>query len=328
MADPAVLRHVIDSITPASVAHGEAARQRAALAGAPMLAQLAARLGAAQHTPRPRVTRRTVVVCAGDHGAGDPGITLGDAHPTVVAAYAITTGTAALAQVARAGRAPVLVVDAGAREPACMPTAALALGLRPSADFTAGPAGPAGPAMTIVDAALALEAGIALAVSLQEGGLDVLAIGALGLGAELSSAALLGAVTGVAPLHLGDPEAEAAGALGAAHRASSGLELLATFGGPELGVLAGLLLAAASTNVPVILDGHATGAAALIAAAFAPDVTGYLIAAHLGSFTHPRILAHLELHPIFEVGLGFGEGTGAAMLLPLLDQVAALTDRG
>ncbi|HEY0194113.1 MAG TPA: nicotinate-nucleotide--dimethylbenzimidazole phosphoribosyltransferase [Kofleriaceae bacterium] len=321
MADPAVLRHVIASITPASVAHGEAARRRVARAGAPVLAALAARLGAAQHTPRPRVGRRTVVVAAGDHGAGDPGIALGDAHPTIVAAHAIASGDAALARVARAGRAAVIIVDAGVREPAWLPAGALGLGLAPSGDLRAGPA------MTVLDAALALEAGIALAVSLQEAGLDVIAIGALGLGAELASTALLAAATRTPPGALGDAEAEAAGALAAGFR-GGGLDLLASFGGPETGVLAGLILAAASTNVPVILDGHATGAAALVAAAFAPAVTGYLIAAHVGSFTHPRILAHLGLHPIFDVGLGHGEGTGAAMVLPLLDQVAALADGG
>jgi nicotinate-nucleotide--dimethylbenzimidazole phosphoribosyltransferase len=80
--------------------------------------------------------------------------------------------------------------------------------------------------------------------------------------------------------------------------------------------------------VPVILDGYATGAAALVAYAFAPLVAGYLIAAHTGTFTHPRILAHLGLHPAFDVGLGHGEGTGAAMLLPLIDQVTALATRG
>jgi NaMN:DMB phosphoribosyltransferase len=52
------------------------------------------------------------------------------------------------------------------------------------------------------------------------------------------------------------------------------------------------------------------------------------VAAHAGSFTHARILAHLGLHPVFDVGLGHGEGTGAAMIMPLIDQVTALTSRG
>ena len=344
MSDPAVLRHVVASITPASGAHGEAARRAVAAAGAPLLERLAAAIGGAQHTARPRTARRAIVVCAGDHGVGDPGVSLGPAHPTAVAAHAIVDGSAALAQIARAARAPIVLVDAGAREPAALPASAIRLGRGPSHDLMAGPA------MTIVDAAMALEAGIALAVSLADDaaetpsadrdraageaggnaprGPDLLAVGALGVGADVASAALLGAAMGTPPTGLGDPLAEAAGARGAALAGASGLELLAAFGGPETGVLAGLMLAAASTNTPVILDGYATGAAALIAAALAPNATGYLIAAHAGSFTHGRILAHLGLHPVFDVGLGHGEGTGAAMTFALIDHMAALIRQG
>src|SRR5258706_10555774 len=121
MADPRVLRHVIDSITPASRAHGEAARRHVVGANAPLLERLALALGGAQHTARPRAARRTIVVCAGDHGVGDPGVALGPAHPTVVAARAIADGSAALAHVARTSRAPIVLVDAGVREPAAMP---------------------------------------------------------------------------------------------------------------------------------------------------------------------------------------------------------------
>ena len=321
-----MLRHVIASITPASAAHGEAARRRVAGAGAPLLERLATALGGAQHTPRPRSARRAIVVCAGDHGVGDPGIALGAAHPTAVAAHAIADGSAALAQLARASRAPIVLIDAGTREPGELPPSAVRLGRGPSRDLMAGPA------MTIVDAALALEAGIALAVSLADdgeaGGIDLLAVGALGVGADVASAALLGAAIGAPPTGLDDPLAEAAGARGAELAGASPLELLAAFGGPETGVLAGLMLAAASTNLPVIIDSYATGAAALIAVALAPHTTGYLVAAHTGSFTHARILAHLGLHPVFDLGLGHGEGTGAAMALALIDHMSAVASRG
>jgi nicotinate-nucleotide--dimethylbenzimidazole phosphoribosyltransferase len=140
--------------------------------------------------------------------------------------------------------------------------------------------------------------------------------------------ALLGAALGAAPTGFSDPVAEAAGAAGAELAGASGLDLLVAFGGAETAVLAGLIVTAASMNIPVVLDGYATGAAALVAAALAPQITGYLIAAHMGTFTQPRILAHLGIQPVFEVGLGHGEGTGAAMVLPLLDQVAALVTRG
>jgi nicotinate-nucleotide--dimethylbenzimidazole phosphoribosyltransferase len=332
-----VLRHVIESISPASPAHAEAARRNVAGARAPILERLAAALGGAQHTARPRATRRTIVVCAGDHGAGDPGLSLGAAHPTVIAAHAIADGTAALAQVARASATPIVLVDAGVAEAAELPAASIRLGRGPSRDLLREPA------MTVVDAALALEAGIALSVSLADAGLDVLAVGAIGVGADLASAALLGGAPpcrgpedagaraerfGASPAELGDAAAEAAWARGVEIAGGGALERLAALGGPDTAVLAGLMLGAASMNVPIVLDGYATGAAALAAAAFAPAIVGSLIAAHAGTFTHPRILAHLGLAPLFEVGLGHGEGTGAAMVLPLIDQVASLAARG
>ncbi len=117
-------------------------------------------------------------MCAGDHGAGDPGIALGAAHPTAIAAHEIAGGTAALAQVARAAGAPIVLVDAGAAEAAELPPAAIRLGRGPSRNLLREPA------MTVVDASLGLEAGIALAVSLADAGLDVLAVGAIGVGAR------------------------------------------------------------------------------------------------------------------------------------------------
>jgi nicotinate-nucleotide--dimethylbenzimidazole phosphoribosyltransferase len=174
--------------------------------------------------------------------------------------------------------------------------------------------------MTPVDATLALEAGIALAVSLGEA--DLLAVGAIGLGSELAALALA-AAGGGAPASSA-PDGDAAIALGRAHASGSGLDLACYLGGPDTALLAGLMLGAASTNTPVILDGQATGAAALVAARFAPAVTGYLLAAHRGGEAMPAILDLLGLTPAFEVGLGHGEGTGAAMLLTLIDQVVAL----
>ena len=314
-----VLQHVIEAIGPASAANAEAVRARIATANAPVLERLAAQLAGAQHSPHPRTAKRLIVVVAGDHGAGDPGIAMGADHPTVVAARAIADGSAALCQVARsAHQTAIVLVDAGSREPGHMPDIAIQLGRGPSRDLMREPA------MTIVDAALALDAGIALSVSLAEQAPDVIAVGALGVGSEVASAAILGAITGQALGALGDEIAEAAQIRGTTLSGAGALEILATFGGSDTAVLAGLMLGAASTNVPVILDSYATGAAALIAARFAPALSGYLVAAHRGTFTHPAILDHLGLTSAFEVGLGHGEGTGAAMVLPLLDQVAAL----
>jgi len=316
-----VLRHVIESISPASIAQAEAARRRIALAAVPLLERLAASLGAAQHSARPRVATRKLVIVAGDHGAGDPGISLGASHPTVVAAHAIADGSAAVAHMARTARTPIVLIDAGVCEPAQMPSVAVALGIdrRPSRNLLVEPA------ITIPEAEQGLEAGIALAISLVDTGLDVMAVGALGVGADVTSAALLAAIVPGRPVIDADPAITRAVALGEAAAGTGSLDLLARFGGPDTAVLAGMFLAAASMNVPIILDSYATGAAALVAAGFAPAVTGYMIAAHAGSLAHLPILRHLGLEPVFDVGLGHGDGTGAAMIIPLLDQVLGLT---
>lgn len=318
-----VLRHVIDAITPASQASAEAARSAVHAVGSEMLGNLAASLAGAQHSATLRLARRTLVIAAGDHGCGDPGVSLGANHPTVIAAHAIADGVAAVCRIASATRASLVLVDAGVREPTHMPSIAVALGPRPSHDLLREPA------LTVIDAAVALDTGIALSLTLSESGVDVLALGALGIGAEVASAALLGAATGVAT-SLGEPDdaAEVAMRRGIALRNPTGLEMLAHFGGSETGVLAGLILGAASMNIPVVLDGYATGAAALVAAAFAPAVRGYLIAAHRGSFTMPAIVDHLGLTAVFDAGVGHGDGTGAAMVLSIVDQLAAIAARG
>lgn len=319
-----VVRHVVSSITPASAAQADAARQRVARAGVPMFERLAGSIAAAQHSSRLRGERRTLVITSGDHGAGEPGVSLGASHPTILAARAIADGSAAVAHAARTARMPIILVDAGVREPAEMPDIAVQLGRGPSRDLLVEPA------LTIVDASLGLEAGIALGVSLADAGLDVLALGAIGVGSELAAAALLGAtfVGAIDPSHEDDlVRAHQLGVEARAH-ALAPLELLARFGSTDTAVLAGLILVAASMNVPVILDSYATGAAALAACAFAPATAGYLVAAHAGSVVHPSIVRHLGLEPVFEVGLGHGDGTGAAMILPLIDQVVGLTTQG
>jgi len=335
----AVLRHVIESISPASEAHRGAAMRRLRERG-PMFDRLGGQLAAAQHGP-PRAARRTLVIAAGDHGAADPGISFGAQHPTVIAARAIDGGDAAVRQLARAARATVLLLDCGCAESAHLPAGAIAIGRRPSGDARQLAA------LTPVETIAAIEAGIAVAVSLLDGrasasadagadadaapalGTDVLAIGAIGLGSELATAALAGALLDPAqlaalPASL-DADERALVELGRRHAAElDPLAALAAFGGPETAALTGLLLAAASMNLPIVLDGEATGAAALVAARLAPAVTGYLIAAQQGHGCMPAILSALGLESIFAGGVGHGEGAGAAMVLGLLDHILGI----
>jgi len=301
-APSAVIEHVVAAIGPASEAHGELARQRLGGLGLGPVAALAIRIAGAQHAVRLRVARQALVVVAADHGVGAPGIDLGDEHPTSAAMRAIAAGEGAIAGLARAAGATVVVVDAGCAGTA-MPPTAIAVGLAASGDFMEGAA------MRAADVVVGIEAGIALAVALADDGIELIGLGRIGLGGEDAATALIEQLAGDR----------------APPTAAEALARLAEIGGGDTCVLAGVILAAASMTMPVILDGHETLAAALVARALAPAVTGALIASQAGAAPVARTaLVALGLEPLVLAGIGHGEGAGAAMAMSLVPGAAAL----
>jgi nicotinate-nucleotide--dimethylbenzimidazole phosphoribosyltransferase len=103
------------------------------------------------------------------------------------------------------------------------------------------------------------------------------------------------------------------------------LAVLAAVGGLEVAALVGAILAGAEGNVPVVLDGFITGAAALVAASIAPAVTARMIASHRSAEPgHRIVLEHLGLEPLLDLELRLGEGSGAALVLPLIRAATAI----
>ncbi len=104
--------------------------------------------------------------------------------------------------------------------------------------------------------------------------------------------------------------------------------MLAKVGGLEIAGLVGVALAAAARRIPVVVDGFIAGAAALIATELCPRARDYLIAAHLSvEAGHRAILARLGQRPLLDLDLRLGEGSGAALALPLIDAAARLLDQ-
>jgi len=186
--------------------------------------------------------------------------------------------------------------------------------------------------MTVGLATLGIESGVRLAEELADEGVDVVALGEMGIGNTTSASALAARLLGVEPaLVCGrgtglDDEgvsrktATVERAL-AVHTAGAGdpLDVLAELGGFEIAVLAGVALGCAARRLVVVLDGFITGAAALVAAQLAPDAAGAMIAAHRSSEPgHRLILEELGLDPVLDLGLRLGEGSGAALALPVL----------
>lgn len=200
------------------------------------------------------------------------------------------------------------------------------------------------PAMGRVLAERGVAAGIALVEEERAGaGVDIVGCGEMGIGNSTAAAALVGAATGhpagaVTGRGAGIDDAgytrklEAVEHALARHAASGGaatdgIGLLASLGGFEIGVLAGVYLGAAAERVPAVVDGLIAGAAALVAAAIAPACVPYMVAAHRSVEPgHGATLEWLGLDPLLDLGLRLGEGTGAALGITLCVAACRLLD--
>jgi nicotinate-nucleotide--dimethylbenzimidazole phosphoribosyltransferase len=187
-----------------------------------------------------------------------------------------------------------------------------------------------GPAMTSAQAQAELDAGAALARELN---VDVVALGEMGIGNSTSAAALAAAYLGLPASDVcgrgtGLDDAGIARKVAIVERglaANRGEDALAALGGFEIAFLAGVALGAAQTRKVVLLDGLISSAAALAAARIEPRAADAMIAAHRSPEPgHRLILDALGLEPLLDLGLRLGEGSGAALALPLLQASIAL----
>jgi nicotinate-nucleotide--dimethylbenzimidazole phosphoribosyltransferase len=296
------------------------------------LEALAAQIAAARGTPRPGRLRAVVVVAAADHGLAAQGVS---AYPQEVTGQMLATfasGGAAICVLARRAGADLVVVDAGVVEPVAH-AAVRDLRIGPgTADATQGAA------MTREQAVEALLRGAALAGELRESGYGLVALGEMGIGNTTAAASVTAALLGCEPADACGPGTglDAAGVarkravverMLEVNRPDPGdpLAVLHTVGGFEIALLAGLALGAAAGRSVVLLDGFITGAAALVAVRLAPLLAGYLVASHRSPEPgHRLVLEALGLKPLLDLELRLGEGSGAALALPLLDAASAI----
>jgi nicotinate-nucleotide--dimethylbenzimidazole phosphoribosyltransferase len=287
----------------------------------------------------PRAERPAVVVFAGDHGVTGQGVSAYPADVTAQMVANFVVGGAAINVLARLAGAQIVVVDVGVSGP--IPGARPADGggarlvdLRVAdgtADMTEEPA------MTRTETIASMDAGRSVATELIGGGVDILAVGEMGIGNTTSASALAAILTGRPPSELtgrgtGLDDVAVAHKVAVIERAldrrrpdaGDPLAVLAAVGGLEIAALVGAILAAAEARIPVVLDGFITGSAALVAAAIAPGVTPRLIASHVSAEPgHRIVLERLGLRPLFDLDLRLGEGSGAALALPLIRAACA-----
>ncbi|HXH21017.1 MAG TPA: nicotinate-nucleotide--dimethylbenzimidazole phosphoribosyltransferase [Dehalococcoidia bacterium] len=293
------------------------------------LEELAIALAAMQGRPLPLVSRKLVLVVAADHGVVAQGVSAYPAEVTRQMVANFLAGGAAINVLSRVAGAELAVVDAGMVCPVDDPRV-IGLRLGPGThDFSRGPA------MSMGTAAEALRRGVALADRFDS---DVVACGEMGIGNSTAAAALAAALLGLTPAAAAGPGAglDAAGverkasviarAL-AANRPdpANALDVLAKLGGFEVGILAGFMVGAAARRRVLLIDGVISTAAALIAARLAPVVRDYMIAAHRSPEpAHGFMLEALALTPLLDFSMRLGEGSGAALTIPILEAACRL----
>jgi nicotinate-nucleotide--dimethylbenzimidazole phosphoribosyltransferase len=188
------------------------------------------------------------------------------------------------------------------------------------------------PAMTADEVANALADGEALANDLDA---DVVGLGEMGIGNTTSAAALTAALLRLVPeLVCGrgtglddDGVLRKIDVVRRAVARHADMDPLTALGGFEIAFLAGLAVGCARRRSVVLLDGFITGAAALAAIRIEPTVRDVLIASHRSPEPgHGYVLDALGLEPLLDLGLRLGEGTGAALALPLLQASIAILD--
>jgi nicotinate-nucleotide--dimethylbenzimidazole phosphoribosyltransferase len=300
------------------------------------LEELAIRIAGITGEARPRLERQLIVVAAADHGVTAQGVSAYPAEVTRQMVRNFLAGGAAISVLARHAGARVLVVDAGVAGEPIEDPALPRLGLPGGTeDITRGPA------MSLEHAERALAAGIKLVEREIAGeGADIIGAGEMGIGNTTAAAALIAAVTGRPPATVtgrgtGVDGTRFEAKVAAVERAlevnhpdpADGVELLASVGGFEIGVLAGLYLGAAAHRVPAVVDGVISGAAALVARALEPRVVDALIAGHRSVEPgHHATLEALALEPVLDLDLRLGEGTGAALAITVCVAACRLLD--
>lgn len=332
------LRRTIERIGPLDARAMAAARARQDTLTKPQgslgrLEELSIQVAGITGQALPRIDDKVIVTMAGDHGVTAEGVSAYASEVTAQMVYNFLHGGAAINVLAGHVGARVVVVDIG-----------VAQELEPHPDLVSRKVArgtrnmACGPAMSHREAIQAIEVGIEVVERELAQGLDIVGTGDMGIGNTSASSAIAAAVTGASVAEvtgrgtgIGDVQLQhkveiIERALMVNHPdPDDPLDVLAKVGGFEIGGIAGVILGAGAHHIPVVADGFISGAGALIAVGLAPQVRGYLIAAHQSvEVGHRLVLESLELAPLLDLSLRLGEGTGAALGMCLVEAAVSI----
>ena len=302
------------------------------------LEALAVELAALQHTDRPAADRVPITIFAGDHGIAAQGVSAYPQQVTIAMMANFASGGAAISVLARELGSQLEIVDAGTLAEVPLPGVVTDKPRRGSRDFSMEAA------LEATEVAFALGCGqraVARALSIQKP--DLLIFGEMGIGNTTTSATIAAALLGIGP----DLMAGTGTGLDSAGRARkaqimavalshhgigtagvSAEQALCAVGGLEIAAIAGAIIAAAQSRIPILVDGFIVSVAALSAVRLNPSCRPYLLFSHRSAEQgHRLVLDALDAHPLLDLDLRLGEGSGAAVALPILRLACALHNR-
>ena len=291
------------------------------------LEAVAEQLCAIQRTLSPEVERPRILVFAGDHGVAVEGVSAYPAAVTAQMARTFASGGAAVCVLARAAGADFEVVDVGVdAELTGLEGIIHAKVRRGTRNFLHDAA------MTADELDAAMEVGRDAVRRAAGAWVDAVALGEMGIANTTAASALLSALTGIpASQTVGAGTGVSGATLEHKRRiveralvrhgdiVSDPRAALGALGGLEMAAIAGAALEAPRHDLPVVVDGFIATVAVLAAVRIDPSITGHLFFAHRSSERgHEAALRALDARPLLDLGLRLGEGSGAALALPIL----------
>ncbi|HDT2571158.1 TPA: nicotinate-nucleotide--dimethylbenzimidazole phosphoribosyltransferase [Citrobacter freundii] len=279
----------------------------------------------------PHVNGKAMLVMCADHGVWDEGVAVSPKVVTAIQAANMTRGTTGVCVLAAQAGAKVHVIDVGIdAEP--IPGVVNMRVARGCGNIAEGPA------MSRSQAEELLLEVIRYTHELAKDGVTLFGVGELGMANTTPAAAIVSVLTGsdaeeVVGIGANLPLSQVGNKVDVVRRAIAvnqpdrhdGVDVLAKVGGFDLVGMAGVMLGAASCGLPVVLDGFLSYSAALAACQIAPQIKPYLIPSHFSAEKGARTaLAHLELDPYLNMGMRLGEGSGAALAMPIVEAACAM----
>ncbi|MBO5293499.1 MAG: nicotinate-nucleotide--dimethylbenzimidazole phosphoribosyltransferase [Lachnospiraceae bacterium] len=293
---------------------------------------LTAQIGAIQGTDRIDISKKAVIIMCADNGIVEEGISQSGQEVTAAVAKNMGNQRSSVGKMAEAIGADTIPVDIGIRQKEKIPgvlSQKVRCGTR---NFRKEPA------MTEEEVLAAIFTGVEMVSACKGQGYRILATGEMGIGNTTTSSAVAAALLGCEAsevtgrgaglndeklLHKQQIIAEAIERY--ALKGADAFEILRTVGGLDIAGLTGVCIGGALFHVPIVLDGVISMAAALLAERLVPGTRAYLLPSHKGKEpAAEKLAAELGLEPVIDGRMALGEGTGAVMMLALLEMALSV----